>query len=159
MSEQEGFNAVWLPLPPRAQRLMLQEDARELREARQAEEAREAAAESRRAGALELYRQQAAMRGEDVSAFALATGQVSGRSVSDILTAAAAAGDREDAVAAARASREGAQPVHVEVGEPILHHGPVPKRGKIGMELFHRYRHWKDMVDARRRFEEARGPG
>ena len=36
MSEQEGFNAVWLPLPPRAQRLMLQEDARELREARQA---------------------------------------------------------------------------------------------------------------------------
>jgi hypothetical protein len=47
-----------------------------------------------------------------VSAVALATGQVSGRSIADILAAAVAAGDREDRVTEARCT------VRVTVSRP-----------------------------------------
>ena len=52
-----------------------------------------------------LYAEQAEQRGEHVSAFALATGQVPGRSAAEVLAAAAAAADIEDARAEARARR------------------------------------------------------
>ena len=151
MSEQAGGWGAQA-FPPRAQRLLAQEAAAEAREVKRAEEERQATAEARRAQALELYGQQAALRGEDVSAFALATGQITGRSITDILTAARSAGDREDAVGAARASREadGAR-AHVFVGEPVLHHG----RGEAGWAIFHRARRFRAEVRARKALEAA----
>jgi hypothetical protein len=77
--------AAWIP--ERAQRAQAAEDARERAEARRAEAERAEAAEDARERALGAYKAQAELRGEVVSALALATGEV-GRSLDDILTAA-----------------------------------------------------------------------
>src|SRR5437763_23403 len=76
---------------------MRTEAAREYREARDAELEREQRAEAKRSAAMALYATQAEERGEFVSAFALATGQVAGRSAAEVLAAAAVMADREDA--------------------------------------------------------------
>jgi hypothetical protein len=99
-----------------------------------------------------MAREQAEARGEVISAMALATGQVPGRTVADIFRSALAASEREDAIAAARASREGAQPVHIDYfADPVLH----TARSEKGLRMFHRYRRWRDAVDKRRAAEEA----
>lgn len=106
MSETAGFGMDWLPAS--VQRRMAVEDAAEAREARQAEQEREARREQLRDSALQAYRTAQEGRGEVVSAIALATGQVAGRSLGDVFADARSAADREDgrAAAAERRSRE-----------------------------------------------------
>jgi hypothetical protein len=110
-------------LPQAVAMRMRQADAQEAVAAGEAEDEAETHREELRQRHLGLYAQQAAARGELVSAVALATGQVSGRTVADILAAGAAAGDREDLVTEARLRREGhgdPEPLHVEFGEPTI---------------------------------------
>jgi hypothetical protein len=93
-------------LPRSTQKAMRSEAAREYREARDAELEREQRAEAKRSAAMALYAEQAEQRGEHVSAFQLATGQVPGRSAAEILAAAAVLANREDAREAWRERRE-----------------------------------------------------
>ena len=93
-------------LPPNVARRMARDDAREVREAKQAEAEREQLVEERHQRALSLAVAQAEGRGEYVSALEIATGQLGGRSFEDIFSAAVEAGDHQDQIAAARASRE-----------------------------------------------------
>jgi hypothetical protein len=154
MSEQAGWGAgPWLP--PSAQRQLAREAAREALEAREAEADREDAAETRRAQALQMYRSQAELRGEDPpSVLELAAGAAGGRSLGEIFAGAIAAADRQDARERARLAREDTAPLpHVFVGEAQLAQ-PTPTRGAVGLQMFNRYRHWKDAVDARRRADE-----
>jgi hypothetical protein len=96
-------------LPRSTQRAMRSEAAREYREARDAELEREQRHEAKRSAAMALYAEQAEQRGEHVSAFQRATGQVPGRSAAEVLAAAAAMADREDAREAWRERREGGE--------------------------------------------------
>jgi hypothetical protein len=106
MSELAGFgDASWLPSS--VQRRLAVEDRTEAREAKAEEQAREARHDERREAGLAAYRAGCEQRGEVVSAMTLATGQDIGRSMSDIFTDARAAGDREDARAAALERRLG----------------------------------------------------
>jgi hypothetical protein len=93
-------------LPRSTQKARRAEAAREYREARDAALDQEQRAEAKRSAAMALYAQQAEQRGEQVSAFALATGQVPGRSAAEVLAAAAVMADREDAREAWRERRE-----------------------------------------------------
>lgn len=95
MTETAGWGVPSF-LPPGVARRMVHADAQEAIAAKQAEAERELLAEERHSRAMALYCQQAEARGEEISALALATGQVRGRSVQDILTAASAAADCAD---------------------------------------------------------------
>jgi hypothetical protein len=92
-------------LPRSTQKAMRSEAAREYREARDAELERDQRHEAKRASAMALYAEQAEQRGEHVSAFQLATGQVPGRTAGEVLAAAAAMADIEDRREEARARR------------------------------------------------------
>ena len=74
--------------------------------------------EAKRSATMALYAEQAELRGEHVSAFALATGQVPGRTAGDVLATAAAMADIEDRRAEARARREENGPVDYCFGLP-----------------------------------------
>jgi hypothetical protein len=116
MSEMAGFGAaMWLPARVRAAQEA--EERAEAREARRAEAARAEAAEAAADKGLGAYKAAAEMRGETVSAMALASGEEIGRSLEDVFADAIAAADHEDARQGARAKREaGIEPEHVEVG-------------------------------------------
>jgi hypothetical protein len=117
MSDDEqagGFG--WLPAG--LQRRMAAEDAAERQAERDAAAEREAVREQKHEAALALYRSQAEARGEVVSAVALATGQVTGRDVNEVLADARAAAEREDA---RQASRDRREDVHFIDQEPAVH--------------------------------------
>jgi hypothetical protein len=172
MTETAGFGPVpWLP--ERVARTVAAADAREAAEANRAEEAQAAQNETVQAEALELFRVQAETRGEDVSALAvaktlelfrlqaegrgedasalaLAAGAVSGRSVGDVLTDAAAMAKQQDVIDKARASRDGRgepEPLHIDVGEPNL--VAPAARSEHALRLFNAGRHFFDRVAAR----------
>jgi hypothetical protein len=141
-------------LPPAIRMRMEQADAQERLADKEAEEQQEARREELRQRNLGLYAAQAAARGELISAVALAQGRVSGRTVTEILDAGRMAGDQEDVVAAARAHREGhgvPEPLHIEVGEPVL----LQARSAIGRKIFNRARHFADLMAARRELVAA----
>ena len=148
MSEQ-GW-AAWLP--PTAQRELAREDALEAAEARRAEEERQAAAEAWHERNLAMYRAQAEARGEEITAIALAAGRVTGRPIAAVFADAQRAADAQDARDAARARREGdGGRLHIEVGDPVLHHG----RGEVGWKIFHRARRFRAQVQARKALDAA----
>lgn len=152
MTETGGWGSAPGFLPPAVALRARQADAKEAVAARQAEDDAETHREELRQRHLGLYAQQAAARGELVSAVALATGQVPGRTVGEILAAGAAAGDREDLVTEARLHREGhGEPVHIEVGEPVIQQA----RSETGRKIFNRARRFRDMLEARRQLEAA----
>jgi hypothetical protein len=127
-------------LPRSTQKAMRSEAAREFREARDAELEREQRAEVKRSAALSLYAEQAEQRGEFVSAFALATGQVPGRTAGEVLAAAAAAADMEDAKAAAKARREEDGPLNFCFDSPPAARAESPE----GREVRNTVRHYAD---------------
>jgi hypothetical protein len=140
-------------LPPRIAAQIAREDAREAVETRRSAEARELAAEQWRDRNMAMAREQAEARGEVISAMALATGQVPGRTVADIFRSALAASEREDAIAAARASREGTQPVHINFDDPVIHHAPA---SPVKRAILNRSRRWNEYQERRRAAELAR---
>lgn len=86
----------------------------------------------------------------------LATGQVRGRAIADVLAEAIAAGDRDDVIAEARLHRQGhgePERVHVEVGEPVLL-APAA-RSATGRAIFHRARHFRAVLEARKALAAA----
>jgi hypothetical protein len=144
-------------LPPAVAARATRDDAREAVEARHAEAERERQAEERHQRAIALYAQQAELWGEVVTAMQLATGQVSGRSIADILAAASAAADRDDVITAARMHREGhgdPEPLHVEFGEPRIL-APAA-RGSVGQKIASRSRRFTDWQEKRKAAEAAR---
>jgi hypothetical protein len=149
MSDQ-GW-AAWLP--PKAQREIAREDARETAEARRAEGERQAAAEEWRERNLAMAKADAEARGQEITAMQLATGQIRGRSLADIFADARRAADAQDARDAAQLRREGdGGRVHVEfVDDPVLHHG----RGEVGLQLFNRARRFNDRIRARKALAAA----
>jgi hypothetical protein len=153
MTETAGWGVPGF-LPPAVAMRARQADAREAIAARQAEDEQEAHREELRQRHLGLYREQAERRGELVSAVALATGQVPGRTVADILAAGAAAGDREDLVTEARLHREGhgdPEPLHVFVDEPVIQQA----RSANGLRIFHRARRFRAVLEARKALTSA----
>ena len=136
-------------LPPAVARRIARDDAREAVEARRCEADRQDRAEAARERGLTLAAEQAQQRGEELTAWALARGQVTGRSVTDILAAARAAGDRDDAITAARLHRDGhGEParVHIEVGEPVIHSAAKSPSARAA---WNRLRHWQDRLEVR----------
>jgi hypothetical protein len=155
MTETAGWGVPSF-LPSNVARRMVHADAQEAIAAKQAEAERELLAEERHSRAMALYCQQAEVRGEEISALALATGQVRGRSVQDILTAASAAADRADVITEARLHREGhgdPEPLHVEFGEPNII-APAA-RSATGRKIATRARRFWDVLDARRQLVAA----
>jgi hypothetical protein len=153
MTETAGWGVPSF-LPPAVAMRMRQSDAHEATAAREAEAEREAHREELRQRHLGLYAQQAASRGELVSAVALATGKVPGRTVQEILHAGSLAGDRDDVIAMARLHREGhgdPEPLHVEVGEPVIQQA----RSEKALRIFHRARKFRAVLEARRQLEQA----
>jgi hypothetical protein len=141
-------------LPVRIAARMAQEDAHERVQADAEARGRHDRAEAWRDRNRALAAAAAEARGEIVSAMALAMGQVPGRTVQDIFRSALAASEREDAIAAARASREGTQPVHIEfIGDPIIHHAPV---SPVKRAILNRSRRWTEYQERRRAAELAR---
>jgi pyruvate/2-oxoglutarate dehydrogenase complex dihydrolipoamide acyltransferase (E2) component len=111
-----GFAAgSWLP--PRAVQVIAREEAHERAEARRAEIERADQADQRHESAVAEYRRQAELRGEQLSAVALATGEGLGRSVGDVLEEAAAEADRADA---RERAREGRNAEWLGAGEPVI---------------------------------------
>jgi hypothetical protein len=89
-----GFGVpAWLPVATR--RAMAAAERAEAREAREAEAERDQRAEAKRNAAMELYQQQAAERGEHVSALAIVTGRA-GRTLGEIFATAEVMASRED---------------------------------------------------------------
>ena len=153
MTEVAGWGAAPDFLPPSVARRALRDDAREAIAEKQAEAEREALAEERHSRAMTLYCQQAEARGEEISAVALATGKIRGRSVQDILTAAVAAADRADVITEARLHRDGhgdPEPLHVEFGEPVIAVSPVKR------SILTRSRHWQEWQEKKKAAEAAR---
>jgi hypothetical protein len=140
-------------LPVAIQRRMVLAEAEEHRIEREQAAERERLAEQRRQRAMTLAVQQAEARGEYVSALAIATGQVQGRTFEQIFAAAAEAGDREDQIAAARANREAGR-VHIEFGEPNIIHAPAA-RSSIGLRIYHRARRFGEAQRTRAAAERA----
>jgi hypothetical protein len=144
-------------LPPAIQRRMALADAEEHRAEREQAAEREHLAEERHQRAMTLAVQQAEARGDVFDVMALARGEVRGRSVGDILAAAMAAAAVEDRRDGLRLHREGhGEPakLHVEVGEPVIHHAPAARSG-VGRAIASRARHFRDLLEARRRAERA----
>jgi pyruvate/2-oxoglutarate dehydrogenase complex dihydrolipoamide acyltransferase (E2) component len=116
--ELAGFGVPsWLP--GRVQRAMAAEAAAERKEAREAEQQREARQEEAHDKALSLYRSQAEERGEVVSAVALATGQVAGRSIEDVFASAIAGADQTDARVKAQEKPDNV--CLIDAPEPVIH--------------------------------------
>ena len=152
MTEIAGWGVPGF-LPPAVARRALRDDAREAIESKRAEAERELLAEERRSRAMALYAEQAELRGEVVTAMQLATGQVSGRSIADILAAASAAADRDDVITAARLHRDGhgePERVHIEVGEPVIVASPVKRT------IASRSRRWQDWQERKAAAEAAK---
>jgi hypothetical protein len=145
-------------LPRSTQKAIRAEAAREYREARDAELEREQRAEVKRSAALALYAEQAEQRGEHVSAFQLATGQVPGRSAAEVLAAAAAMADREDAREAWRERREGGERLNFCFNSPPAVRAESPE----GREIVNVVRHYasqhpdSDVIDRAIVASEAR---
>jgi hypothetical protein len=134
---------------------MAQEDAHERVQAAAEEQARADRAEEWHQRNLAMAREQAEARGDVVSALQLARGEVRGRSIQDIFAGAIEASARQDAVDAARLHREGAgepQKLHVEFGDPILHHAVTPAKRAI----LNRSRRWTEYRERRAAAEAAR---
>ena len=141
-----------MPLSASVRRAQYLEAQAEDEEAREAEAEREEAVERTADQALTQAAREAEARGETLDVMALARGEVRGRAVGGILTAAveaSAAADRGDQL---RLQREGTgAPVHIEVGEPRLHRAPAARSARA-LEMFHRYRRFRE---ARRAAEAA----
>jgi hypothetical protein len=151
MTELAGWVGA-VQLPPRIARELAAEEARELREAKRAEEAREVAAEAWQARNLTLAREMAQARGEELGVLELAAGRACGRPISAVFADALRAADAQDARDTARLRREGnSPPVHIEVGEPVLHYS----RGDVGLTLSRRARQFWRRVQARKALEAA----
>jgi hypothetical protein len=120
VSETEAWGSPsWLP--PGVRRAAYLESQEEAREARQAERSRAERAERCRDEALTAAWELASQRGEYASIADRLSGNVPSRTAADILQAAREAADREDLVAAARASRgQNEEQVHCFVDEPRL---------------------------------------
>jgi len=149
MSEVAGS---WEPsgLPPRVARLVAQADAMEMVAGQREEAERAQRNEAVAADALRLYAEQEAARGRDLTALELATGTIKGRDLTAIFADAMAAGDHADAIAAARASRDGTAGVpQVFVGEPVIREA-ARSRGPVGRAMDRRLRHFHDRQAARR---------
>jgi hypothetical protein len=127
-------------LPKSTQKAMRSEAAREYRAARDAEIERDQRHEAKRSAAMALYAEQAEQRGEHVSAFALATGQVQGRSAAEVLAAAAVMADREDAREAWRERREGGERLNFCFDSPPA----VRAETAEGREIKNVVRHYAD---------------
>jgi hypothetical protein len=145
-------------LPRSTQKAMRAEAAREYREARDAEIERDQRAEVKRSAAMALYAEQAEQRGEHVSAFALATGQVPGRTAAEVLAAAAALADREDAREAWRERREGGERLNFCLDSPPATRAESPE----SREVLNTVRHYaeqhpeSDVIDRAHIAAEAR---
>jgi hypothetical protein len=107
-------------LPQQVQRRMHAEAVSEARTARRAERERESRHERAEELARAAYREAAEARGEYVSALALASGEVAGRTVAEVLAGALAAAGHEDARSAAREARAAQGEVPVVFGEPVI---------------------------------------
>ena len=147
MTEAGWGTPGWLPAVTR--RWQYLEEQAERREAREAERERAARLERRHEEAVTAAVAAAELRGEFVGAVDRLSGDVGRRSVEQILEAARLAADRDDAIAVARATREGAQPVHIEVGEPRIVSSPVKR------SILNRSRRWLDWQEKRRAAEAA----
>ena len=138
-------------LIPRASAKQIAQEDR-LDRQREREHARQLAerVEARRAADIQMFAEQAAARGEDISVLAVATGQVQGRSVADILADAAAQGDREDY----RASRdpEGRLNLVGELAPPVTRSASVSPAGRT---LQRRLQLFRERNDARRSADVA----
>jgi hypothetical protein len=119
---------------------MRAEAAREYREARDAELEREQRAEAKRSAAMVLYAEQAEQRGEYVSAFQLATGQVPGRTAAEVLAAAEVMADREDARQAWRERREAGERLNFCFDSPPATRAETAE----GREIKNTVRHYAD---------------
>jgi hypothetical protein len=143
-------------LPARMRASIEREDAKERLAARAEELERKARAEDWQQANLALAAEQASLRGEVVGAMQLARGEVTGRSVGDVLAGAARAGEAQDAREQARATR-GADGGRAEcfVGEANIIHGPARRSG-LALQLYNRGEAFFHRVRARRAAEAAR---
>jgi hypothetical protein len=144
----------WLPATVR--RAQYLEEQREAREAREAERERAAQLEQRHERAIASWRSQAEERGEFYSAMEIVQGNV-GRTIDEVLQSARAAMESEDNWAAARASREGAEPVHVNFGEPNII-TPVSPAKRSMLNRSRRFNEWRERqaaADAARKAMDA----
>jgi hypothetical protein len=139
----------WLPATVR--RAQYLEEQREAREAREAERERAAQLEQRHEQAIASWRSQAEARGEFYSVMEIAQGRV-GRTIAEVLDSARASMESEDNWAAARASRQGAEPVHVNFGEPNILMPASPTR----RSLLNRSRRWADWRVKQKAADDAR---
>jgi hypothetical protein len=150
MTEAAWGTPSWLPPGVRrAQYLEAQEEARETREA---ERARAERAERRWDEAVTAALRNAELRGEYVDLAGRLSGYTGARTVADVLESARLASEREDQVAAAKASREPGELAHVFVDEPVI----LAARSETGLKLFNRARKFAEMVSARSRADAAR---
>ena len=156
MTEPAGWAGWAAQLPLRTRAAIEREDAREVLESRRAEEERENAREAWRDANMALAREQASLRGELVGALALARGEVTGRTIGDVLAEAARAGDAQDARDQVRASREADGGLaHVFVGEPQLRQAPARRSG-LAAQLYNRGNAFVHRARKAREAEEAR---
>jgi hypothetical protein len=145
----DEFNGMTLQLPASVIRAQRIEQIAEDKEARAAERERIDNADKRHQEALGTAQQLALMRGEDVSAMAMVTGEGLGRTISDVLQTAAAMADREDAM---RAHRDQGPPEFLGFGDVVLaRHVPVLSRRQLYVKkmlgLFMRDNPDADVVD------------
>jgi hypothetical protein len=153
MTDLAGFGTPgWLP--ERVRMAQAREDAAEAREARRADDELATRREAAHEQALELFRAGAEARGEHVDAFALASGHVRGRPLADILAGAASAADKQDEAEAWRQERGEAEPLHVFVGDPVLHHPPAKSERAVVMRRL--YRRFTESREANRAAAEKR---
>jgi hypothetical protein len=139
MTDLAGFGIPdWLPLA--TQKALRAEEAREYRAARDAEIERDQRHEAKRSAAMALYAEQAELRGEHVSAFALATGQLPGRTAGEVLAAAAAMADIEDRREEARARRAEDGPLNFCFDPPAATRAETAE----GREIRNTVRHYAD---------------
>jgi len=104
-------------LPAQVQRAMHTEAVAEAKQAREAKRDLEARRADGHERALRAYKEQAEWRGEYIGVMDMATGQVQGRTVADVLAGAQAAGDHDDARALHdRRAAQGEVPVFVGEG-------------------------------------------
>jgi hypothetical protein len=147
-----GWGGVAAELPVQIRRRMAAAEAEERRAERDQAADRERLAEERHQRALTLAVQQAEGRGEYASVMEIATGQVRGRTFEEIFRAAAEAGDREDAIAAARANRDG-KLTHITFDEPRLLYPAA--RSSVGQRIFNRARRFGEAQRTRAAAERA----
>jgi hypothetical protein len=154
MSETAGWGAGAPWLPPAVRAAQLREDAAEARESRRAEGEAETRREAAHEQALAMYRAGAEARGEVVNAMDLAAGRVPGRPLADILAGAAALGDRQDALEEARRGRSDAEPLHIEFGDPVIHHPAARSEHAVAIRRISR--RWNESRAANRAAAEKR---